>query len=701
MALLGYPVQSDQFVDLAMSYDMIYKWMTPAQQVQVRDFLYAMSYDRHASNGFETNGPYAGKPREGSDQNGDFGNLSDDLILVEMAIEGEEGAVSPDVKKQFGTAAPGSLEANWMKPANPDDPAAWPNATQAAVDNLQRELMWLQDWFVSPWGFTVNYTAYFSFSAKYTFPAMYAAARHNGENLFVTSYLYPATLAVFYPLAPGEAVTKGPLGQSSMYLWDHHDSMAFDYRGTDMYLWKYMYPNDAMVDYSYRAYLPTACLLNDVQDPMIVAIFGMDPGVHGHSPTLPEVAQDKRLPLLKFDPQRGIVAARNSWNENDASLWFDCASDATTGHMHAEKNSFAFFALGRAWSIAPGYHVTVSDAQSSVLIQNPLLLNDTASQGYIGESPSSATSVPPLPGNFPTPPGRMVDVKEDPKHQWALMCGDASACYNLGFKRGSLPKIDTGMPLKSFMWAGVFDALVARQPRIKDELSQHLTVTQNNYNPVQYAFRTVLFVRGARPYVLIVDDIKKDDNPHNYRWNMNDSVAFAPGSDLRFVDANGKGVYSDLAIEPGATTTNAVLYHSPIDDEKMPAALGLPRLIVRDVSENANTGQPLIFIDSRPPGAPMAHLTVGIDNNTGKPDILPSCRLEIERDNVVEPKYKVLLFPYRTGQPIPVTRWNTSHTKLWVNLENGTVDTITFDRTNPDHRTRVEFSRETTAGNTR
>jgi len=61
----------------------------------------------------------------------------------------------------------------------------------------------------------------------------------------------------------------------------------------------------------------------------------------------------------------------------------------------------------------------------------------------------------------------------------------------------------------------------------------------------------------------------------------------------------------------------------------------------------------------------------------------------IERDAVVEPKYKVLLFPYLTGGLMPVTSWNAATSTLTVQVGTQT-DTITVDETNSDHRTRFK-----------
>jgi hypothetical protein len=244
------------------------------------------------------------------------------------------------------------------------------------------------------------------------------------------------------------------------------------------------------------------------------------------------------------------------------------------------------------------------------------------------------------------------------------------------------------------MYPGLMDFFNSRSGIYKKAFDQDLMVSDGSYNPVLHAIRSVLFVRGQRPYVLSVDDFQKDDHPHNYRWCMNSAMGFAPGSDNRFLNASGHGVYSSMAIAPGASPSEATFFHSPVDDGNRP---GLARLLVRDVTEQDATAQPKIALESKPPGInDMAYLTYGIDNNHKEGGIVkvPSNRMLIERDRVVEPKYKILLFPYRTGEELPLTAWDVHHTQLTIDLRNGTVDTITFTP-NPDHRTRLEFLRHT------
>lgn len=277
-----------------------------------------------------------------------------------------------------------------------------------------------------------------------------------------------------------------------------------------------------------------------------------------------------------------------------------------------------------------------------------------------------------------------------PDHAWTLVAGDATLAYNDAYQ--GKRDLDTGLPLSSWLYPGLEDYFLALDPRFRDKFAQHLMVGSTTYNPMRSVIRTVLFVRGPHPYVLIVDDDDKDGAPHDWQWVINCQISFG-GPENRFVDAKGNGVYSSLAMMPGATADEAVLYHSPIDDGDKP---GLPRLLVRDIGLADPKGQPPILLQSRPPGrSDIPYLTYGFDNNRTVKSIeqVDSNRVIIERDGVAKPSYAVLMFPFRTGEPMPVTTWNADRTILTIRLGQGTTHTIHFDRANPDGRTRLTWRR--------
>ena len=192
-------------------------------------------------------------------------------------------------------------------------------------------------------------------------------------------------------------------------------------------------------------------------------------------------------------------------------------------------------------------------------------------------------------------------------------------------------------------------------------------------------------MRGAHPYVLVIDDMNKDGAKQDYRWCMGCYIGFGSGGGC-FVDRQRKVTYSSLAIEPHATAGEAVLYHE-IDEG---TAAGLPRLLVRDLSEQPVNGQPAIRIDDRPMHDPKGNLTYGIDNNRKEkvPAYFPTRRLFIDRNGVVSPDYKILLFPYLTGGVTPATTWDAAHSTLTVQAGDQ-IDRITLDSSSADHRTRL------------
>ncbi len=631
--------------DLAVVYDLLYNWMTPAERTDLRDYLYAVGYGyfNSGTGGFYRGGttppPYFA--------NGDFPNLVDPWILAALAIEGEEADVTPAV-----------IAANTPVVPAATGPAAWPNASPASVWNLYRMMRWYSEFFVTPWGSPLHHHAYFEASSGMSGPAMLALARR-GQNGFVTSHLYQASFHVFNNLSP-ESPSTPPV------LWDHHDGMGFGngiggYAGR--YLARYMFPDDALMDYVYPTFR------REVSVDFYTVLFHVD----RPAKTMAQVAAEKGFSLTHLDPFRGAATTRNTWGENDLSLYFESRPDIQ-GHMHAEANNFSLYALGRPWSTPPGYHVTINDAAATVLIQDPALASDPVTQGYIGQS-SSAATITPTRNQFPTPSGKVVEATEDPAGRWTLFAGDAFAAYNYAFEGGTPSTLNTGRRTRDFYYGEVLSHMYPDYNPSTD--TDTLKVGNLAYNPVAYAFRTVFSARGSRPYVLVVDDITVDGTtPRNYRWNL---------------PAFGRDAVNTLRLQSGATATDAVLFDQP------DAAYG-PRLLVRDLSEQSTAGQPAIIQDRRINGDGQPQLDIGYDNNTGLYTTVQSNRLLITRQNVVSPKFKVLLFPHQSTENLPLTSWNAEKTIASIDLRNGYTDRITFDSTRADQRTRIAAYTRTQSG---
>ena len=49
-----------------------------------------------------------------------------------------------------------------------------------------------------------------------------------------------------------------------------------------------------------------------------------------------------------------------------------CGQELRGHSQHAETNSFSLYAVDRTWSTPPGYHMSLNDLQTSILVQDPL-----------------------------------------------------------------------------------------------------------------------------------------------------------------------------------------------------------------------------------------------------------------------------------------------------------------------------------------
>jgi len=658
---------SGKLASVALAYDLTYGAMTRVQRTTTRSYLYTIgNLYNGGGGGVSLTAPRINPPS--THQNGgDFPNLTEGIVYPALAIEGEESQVLPAVLQDpaFGTYAPA---------AGSNDPAvtavtSWPGANSTSVRNLGRQVRLNSEFLLSPWGFYQNMTGYFHLGQDVSAPATLALARR-GENQWVTTNLYQALLHPLYNLMPKEA-------DSYMQVMDHHDGAGFSgssHSLSSYYIAKYMFPDDPMIDFVYRQAVHSVG-----GAPLARAIFATPVS----SASLAEVAQAKHLGLMKFDPYTGFAISRNSWDQNDLNLVMNNFT-LGGGHYHAQANSFSLSALGRVWATPPGYHIVPADAQQQVLIQVHPGATD-ASQGYVGQGPGSYDYAND-PNGYDGQPfhGVLLEVTEDPSHLFSWFSGDATPAYRFIGKHNNAGYVDTGLTNDYMLIPGLLGTLIA------SDAAEFSVSTRFKfafpYNKVNYAYRSILTARGKVPYVLVVDDIARDGSPQNYRWSMNASVGFG-GSGGVFVDAQKKSVFSSLQIEPGATATDAVLFH----EVDAGTATGLPRMLMRDVSEQAMSNQLAIVIDDRPVttnATSATNLTYGVDNNSKKFTYFPSRRVFIDRRNVIEPNYKVLLFPYLTGSALPTTSWNASKTVLTVKV-GAQIDKITFDRTNADRRTRL------------
>jgi len=200
-------------------------------------------------------------------------------------------------------------------------------------------------------------------------------------------------------------------------------------------------------------------------------------------------------------------------------------------------------------------------------------------------------------------------------------------------------------------------------------------VSRGTNYPVQYAWRTVGVVRGSHPYALVIDDIRKDDTPHDYTWYLPTEY------DVQIVkrETNADGGLDLLLTgndpaqkkSPGAGKNPTPPLPS-LRETNSPVPAGQPMLLVRfleiqndpKVIPATEAKEPMILEDE-PPVQPKGHYLQRVR------------RLAVPA-HTVEPVFKVLIYPYRQGDPLPSTAWNGSNavSVSWPDQK----DTISFSK---------------------
>ena len=440
---------------------------------------------------------------------------------------------------------------------------------------------------------------------------------------------------------------------------------------------KYLFPDDAQLDYVFQN-LPSVRVGKPEWD-FLNMLFPGEPrrGPDG-KPVDYHDGADFQLPLTDHDATRGDLSARSDWTADAAMFRFD-ARDDTIGasHDHPDRGRFTFSAMGRAWAL-PSYRESEGKFQNCVTIDGRGAAFFPPPARWVGEadapwatfgavdvkycwdwmwvkSPMTATD-----GELRA--ARLTDYLEParrlqgrfPREQWQRDPLPSVAAYYEGFLKQN--------PL---MWGE--DTWVPRAP----------------YFPVRRAFRTAGLVRGERPYALIVDDIQKDDQERLYEWNMNVpmdvDVVRTDDADLVLGDVFSPRQHDAALTDPSRLREIGRLEPKP----------GTPLLLMRTLQIN----QPAIPTYS--PTTPAletfeylktddTHQFFRRQSGLGKRVVL--------RSRSVAPDFKVLLFPMRQGDPLPVTTWNADRTQLRIEWK-GQQDQCIFVKSD-DGRTRVKIERD-------
>ncbi len=409
-------------------------------------------------------------------------------------------------------------------------------------------------------------------------------------------------------------------------------------RNADVMIYHALFPKDVCGDFMYRNQIDgdyaniTGGRVNThhpfaVMDSLCCAIFASDftPGATWDA----EYAQvTKGRPLTCFSQDTCNLVTRSAWDKD--ALYLDYLTRAIPGgHIYCDRSHFSLYGLGRYWSI---YHVMRQVHEQYLPANRSVLLAD-------GEGPSIAE-------------GKCVQMTDGP--QATVIATDLGIAWNWqsrgivkppkGATTGALPYTfnDFRLHPSPIAWMGMpLGDLPNWYTSEKPPADDHERADwYQRPVPVRKAFRTAALVRGAHPYALIVDDLQKDDQPHAYDWGMI--------------------LADDLALGSAKSTGDATHPQADIvlDEKPKPPAKGQPapsadrHLLIR-VLEAAQ-------LDAT---APATVDTLSVPNPPQKD--MQITKLHIP-SQAVSADFKLLLLPYRDGQPLPQTTWSADHLGVTV-----------------------------------
>ena len=620
---------------LGFGYDLAAKWMTPEQQALMRRVISKATSGKLA---YGENGPT--RWRETNWTGWDLTHY-----LTSLAIEGEEGY----------------------------DPSIAPVAAETVRDYLT-------------WGIDANGLIYET-NGKNGAGLLFAlssadALARRGQNFFGHPHLRKMTAAQVADVVPqgGINVNNGTWGCAPFW-------------GDIASLLKAFYPDDKAADWLIRQDRPEQADFDPAAYRKQLATTGPDrdhpaskfellgatdvlttldwQGFHNKDGTLKPAweREDLHLPLVFNDPIHGLLAARTSNDEDALYLMFEARPDLhTIGHQHHDSGQFYLAALGKMWAVEAGPKAAYSPDHNTVLI-------DGKGHSDVGAAPMV----------------RYLDtVQKDPV---TLAAADLKNAYDFGwccpqhfswfepdFPNWKIsPETDPDV-------VAYFKGTQHYKMRLWGDniLKQNWGPTMRiEGNPVQYAFRSAGIVNGKHPYALVLDDIAKDGNTHQYDWLMQ----VPPG--IRMIPAN---IGKDNA--PVAAILTRL--PAPPDWNRMEPTETLPKgepgLLVCVLDKN-DTKNDLML-------AKGITNTVGSNNYPLRVEQLASpeatggsplkTRVVITKQ-AIDPQFRVLLIPVQGGDPMPTVSYDSdtgTATIIWP----GQKDVLHF-QTAPDHRTHLDFQR--------
>ncbi|MDX2082209.1 MAG: hypothetical protein SFU53_15600 [Terrimicrobiaceae bacterium] len=513
---------------------------------------------------------------------------------------------------------------------------------------------------ISPMGVSTEAVGYTQFGLVWANPFFVAAQRrgadllgHGHHRAMLDWYLHTTVPTRDRWLSQGDGGDGGPA------IWT-------------LSMWRYFFPSDAKAKALWRSFVASRSGKPfDGNYHLIEAMIWAadDPQLHDPPPDKGEDLAALAVPPVLFDPDRGWLTARSAWDRDAAFMQFECRVDSVgASHEHADRGSFTFAALGRVWA-KDNFRSVETRHHNSILI-------DGLGQGYW-----------PGPGvwlgleTFGTLLVAACDARdayswfwpkqiltEDPERferfrfpRWAAYESEARAFQKL--RSGPSGEKDPRAGVVSF-----WKRYESGDPRLWDEDGWPVRFP---HNTVARAFRTIAFERGRNPWLLVVDDIQKDNRERLYEWLMqtglDTEIASIAGNDIVLCDASVK---RDLSgnVRPAKADRCLLVRILNLNDPDGFAAYQSRPSVRLETFERRDT--------LAPESSGLAgSRSFGLDKRL----VIPS--------RSKSPDFQILLYPFRHGDPLPETSWNDEGSVLTIRAPSG-VQRLSFTRAD-DGRTHL------------
>lgn len=417
-----------------------------------------------------------------------------------------------------------------------------------------------------------------------------------------------------------------------------------------IWMMHYYHPQDQTMDFLYKATLTTHPFLTDpsVRWPNPVGIceelllLYADDGLKDKDGKVldwsdQKLVDDLKLPLIWTDNQRGYLYTRNSWKKGDMQVAMSCKQDFYYGgHEGTEDNRIILWKDGVNW-------IKDNDmlAAKATFLQNMMTVDGKGCK-------------------WPPAPCTWLGVQNSPAGVTA--CGDGRMGFSYTKSMQIHPyffpssKIPYYAPFADANRDLTRDIQIAFHPntvKFNDGYAHtdygpwsgetRLVEGYKTWNKMENYFRTVQVAKGEYPYLLVMDDARKDGKSHLYDWNI--SVPL----DVDLVEA----------ITPEIRFQNTDPDFSRVDDLILGKA-GFPR-DPKTGKAILKKGDPLCLVRVLWRNSPYGFPVPRFERYQGYNQVVVPAISE-------SPEFKILVYPYRYGDPMPVTSWNKDRSELTLTI---------------------------------